>query len=107
MRKFCISGFLFGLAFSGAAILASRLTGNSVQGNDFGRYLRFFWPSAVLFAAPDPKFSSGVILTFRLISIGANGVFYAFLGLMAFFVDRLVDRVSNAISADQAHSRKA
>ena len=107
MRKFCISGFLIGLAFSGAAILASRLTGNSVQGNDFGRYLQFFWPSAVLFAAPDPEFSSGVILMLRVISVGANGVFYAFLGLIAFFLDRLLDRVSSAISDHQAHSKKA
>jgi hypothetical protein len=64
-------------------------------------------PRQFFFAAPDPKFSSGVILTFRVISIGANGVFYAFLGLIAFFIDRLVDRVSNAISAHQAHSKKA
>lgn len=108
MRKFCIFGFLLGLALSGALIVESHLTGNTIPGTgDFSRYVRFVWPSAAAFAAPDPKFSDGVILILRLVSIGANGVFYALLGLIAYFGDRLVEKIVDAISARQTHSKKA
>ena len=105
MRKFCLLGFLFGLVLSCALTLESYLIENAAPGRGaFGPYVRFFWPSVVMFALPDPKFSADVILILRAISIGANGLFYAFIGLVAYYAVCAVERIVGPTSVRQIQS---
>jgi hypothetical protein len=106
--KFCLYGLLLGIGLSCALLLAFDLSGQKLWNDSgFGRMARIFWPAAFMFGILDVDVSKSVILALFAISIGANGLLYAFLGLIAFFVDRLVDRIADAISAHQTHSKKA
>src|SRR5258708_4094321 len=100
LGKFCLYGLLLGVGLSCALLLASDLTGQKLwNGSGFGRISRIFWPAAFIFGILDVDVNKSVILALFAISIGANGLLYAGLGLVAFFVDRLVNRVAEAISA--------
>ncbi len=81
-------------------MVTSNLTGQKLwDGSGFGRMSRTFWPAAFMFGILDVDVDKSVILTLFAIAIGANGLLYAGLGFLAFFVDRLVGRISEAISA--------
>jgi hypothetical protein len=108
LAKFCLSGLLLGLGLSCALLVASFLTGAMLWNDSlFGRLARAFWPAASLLGGLDVDIGRGAMIALLAISAGANGILYAFLGLIAFFVDRLVGRIAEAISARQTHSKKA
>jgi hypothetical protein len=104
LGKFCFFGLLFGIALSCALLLASDLTGQKLWNESgFGRVSRILWPTASIFGMLDVDVGKSVILALFAIAIGANGLLYAFLGFVAFFVDRLVERIADSISARQTH----
>ena len=97
LGKFCFFGLLLGIALSCALLLASDLTGQKLWNDSgFGRTSRIFWPAASIFGILDVDVGKSAILALFAIAIGANGLLYAFLGLVGFLVERLVDRVDSA-----------
>jgi nitrate reductase gamma subunit len=68
------------------------------NGTWFGRCGRLFWPAASMFGWLDVDVSTNVVIAVFAIAIGANGLLYALLGMIVFFLRRFVDRVVEAIS---------
>jgi hypothetical protein len=100
LRKFCFYGLLLGVGLSCALLLTSDLTGQKLWNDGgFGRISRIFWPAVSIFGMLDVDVGRSVILALFAIAIGANGLLYAILGFVAFFVDRLVDRIAESISS--------
>jgi hypothetical protein len=109
MRKFCAFGFFLGVALSSVLLAVSRLTGHSVwDDTNFGSYSRIFWPFASLLLIDiDVNLSQTAFLIVSVVSVGANGLLYASLGLAAYFVNRFIVRRAEVNSSRGIAEKKA
>ena len=107
LGKFCLFGLLVGIGLGCALLATSYLTGETPwSDSSFGRLARILCPSVSRIGMLDADATKSLVLTLFVIAIGANGLLYAFLGLAAFFVHGLVDRIAEAILSRQTNSNK-